>query len=237
MVSLRNNHMSMNEAKNEALIKLSSVSKSFFENGKEVSILKDLDLSVIKGEKIAIVGPSGSGKSTILSIIAGIDKPDAGEVLVNNKDLNKLSERDLALFRNQDIGIIFQSFELILPFTVAENISAPRDIAGTKDDAMVSVLLEKVGLSQKSNSNVSNLSGGEKQRTAIARSLANKPEIILADEPTGSLDRVTGRRVLDLLVSLIDKEGKTLIIITHDEDIAKMMDKTYELRDRKLIMV
>lgn len=229
--------MLMNEEANEIIIRLSAVSKSFFENEKEISILKDLDLLVRKGEKIAIVGPSGSGKSTVLSIIAGIDKPDSGEVIVNTKDLNKLSDKDLASFRNQDIGIIFQSFELILPFTVEENVSAPQDISGTRDNALISALLEEVNLSQKANSGVSNLSGGEKQRTAIARSLSNKPEIILADEPTGSLDRVTGKKVLDLLISLIEKENKALIIITHDEEVAKRMDKTYELRDRKLILI
>jgi len=232
MKSMTNKH-----DRNEVMIKLNNVSKSFFENGKEIHILKDLDLIVRRGEKVAIVGPSGSGKSTVLSIIAGIDKPDAGEVVVNSKNLNTLSEKALALFRNQDIGIVFQSFELILPFTVSENVSAPQDISGARDNVLTASLLEKVNLSQKSNSDVSNLSGGEKQRTAIARSLSNNPEIILADEPTGSLDRITGKKVLDLLIGLIEKEHKALIIITHDEEVAKRMDKTYELRDRKLILI
>lgn len=222
---------------NPIVIKLSNVSKSFFENGKAIHILKDLDLTVAKGEKIAIVGPSGSGKSTILSIIAGIDKCDRGEVIVNSKNLNTLSEKNLALFRNQDIGIVFQSFELILPFTVFENVSAPQDISNHRNDAFIESLLEEVSLSEKSHRSVSNLSGGEKQRTAIARSLANNPEIILADEPTGSLDRVTGKKVLDLLISLIEKENKTLVIITHDEEVAKRMDKIYELRNNTLILI
>lgn len=225
----------MSKQQSEIVIKLSKISKSFFENGKEINILKDLDLSVRKGEKIAIVGPSGSGKSTVLSIIAGIDKPDSGEVVVNSKNLNSLSEKASASFRNKDIGIIFQSFELILPFTVSENIQAPQDIAGKKDNALVQALLESVGLSQKANSGVANLSGGEKQRAAIARSLSNNPEIILADEPTGSLDRITGKSVLDLLINLAEKENKVLIIITHDEEVAKKMDKIYKLRDKKLL--
>jgi ABC-type lipoprotein export system ATPase subunit len=228
--------MMMKEDRDGIAIGLRGVSKSFFENGKEIVILKDLDLTVGKGEKIAIVGPSGSGKSTVLSIIAGIDKPDSGEVRVNSKDLNALTEKDLAMFRNRDIGIIFQSFELILPFTVSENVSAPQDIGGTRDDALVANLLEKVGLSPKADSGVSNLSGGEKQRTAIARSLSNNPAILLADEPTGSLDRVTGKKVLDLLMNLIEKENRTLVIITHDEEVAERMDKTYELKDKKLIL-
>ena len=222
--------------KNEIVIKLSNISKSFFENGKETNILKDVDLTVRRGEKIAIVGPSGSGKSTVLSIIAGIDTADSGDVIVNSKNLNSLSEKDLSLFRNQDIGIIFQSFELILPFTVSENVSAPQDIKGQKNNALVTSLLKDVNLLEKAQREVSNLSGGEKQRTAIARSLANNPEIILADEPTGSLDRVTGKNVLDLLVNLTEKENKVLIIITHDEEVAKKMDKIYELKDKKLIL-
>lgn len=222
--------------KNEIVIKLSNISKSFFENGKETNILKDVDLTVRRGEKIAIVGPSGSGKSTMLSIIAGIDTADSGDVIVNSKDLNSLSEKDLSLFRNQDIGIIFQSFELILPFTVSENVSAPQDIKGQKNNALVASLLKDVNLFEKAQREVSNLSGGEKQRAAIARSLANNPEIILADEPTGSLDRVTGKNVLDLLINLTEKENKVLIIITHDEEVAKKMDKIYELKDKKLIL-
>lgn len=222
--------------KNEIVIKLSNISKSFFENRKETNILKDVDLTVRRGEKIAIVGPSGSGKSTMLSIIAGIDTADSGDVIVNSKDLNSLSEKDLSLFRNQDIGIIFQSFELILPFTVSENVSAPQDIKGQKNNALVASLLKDVNLFEKAQREVSNLSGGEKQRAAIARSLANNPEIILADEPTGSLDRVTGKNVLDLLINLTEKENKVLIIITHDEEVAKKMDKIYELKDKKLIL-
>lgn len=228
--------MSTQDARSEIAIDLRGVSKSFFENGKEINILKDLDLTVSRGEKIAIVGPSGSGKSTMLSIISGIDKPDSGRVLVNSKDLSGLSEKDLAQFRNQDVGIIFQSFELILPFTVSENVSAPQDIGGTRDDALVSSLLDKVSLTQKAGSGVSNLSGGEKQRTAIARSLSNNPAILLADEPTGSLDRVTGKKVLDLLMDLVERERRTLVVITHDEEVARRMDKTYELKDKKLIL-
>ena len=222
--------------KNEIVIKLTKISKSFFEKGKETNILRDVDLTVRKGEKIAIVGPSGSGKSTVLSIIAGIDTADSGEVIVNSKDLNSLSEKDLSLFRNQDICIIFQSFELILPFTVSENVAAPQDIKGQKNNAWVLSLLKDVNLLEKAQREVSNLSGGEKQRAAIARSLANNPEIILADEPTGSLDRVTGKNVLDLLINLTEKENKVLIIITHDEEVAKKMDKIYELKDKKLVL-
>lgn len=228
--------MIMDKDKNEIVIRLNNISKSFFENGKDINILKNLDLIVRKGEKIAIVGPSGSGKSTVLSIIAGLDKPDSGDVIVNSKNLNSLSEISLSLFRNQDIGIIFQSFELILPFTVLENVSAPQDIGGRRDSGLVASLLESVSLTPKAKSGVNNLSGGEKQRTAIARSLSNNPKIILADEPTGSLDRVTGKSVLDLLINLTEKENRTLIIITHDDDVAKRMDKVYLLKDKKLML-
>ncbi|MFN4181219.1 MAG: ABC transporter ATP-binding protein [Candidatus Paceibacteria bacterium] len=216
------------------IVEIKNLSKSFEENGVKTEILKGLDLEVFEGEKVAIIGPSGSGKSTILFMLSGLDKPDQGEILVNGKNISTLSEQELALYRNKDIGFIFQSFELILPFSVTENISAPLDIAKTKNPNKVSELIDAVKLANKSESPVTNLSGGEKQRVAIARALANNPGIILADEPTGSLDATTGKSVLDLLVNLVTKEKKTLVLITHDMHIAHLMDKVYVLEDKKL---
>lgn len=218
----------------QKIIELINVNKSFEENGKKIDILNDLNLTVYEGEKIAIIGPSGSGKSTILSLIAGLDTPDSGEVWVNGKSVSSLGERELALFRNQDIGIIFQSFELILPFTVSENITAPQDIRGQMDPSVVARMMEGVNMTHKAERAVTNLSGGEKQRVAIARALVNNPKIVLADEPTGSLDSITGKHVLDILLTLVREEKRTLVIITHDKEIAKRMDKVYVLHDRTL---
>lgn len=218
------------------IINLFKVSKSFFDNEKKIDILDEVDLEIFEGEKIAIVGPSGSGKSTILSLIAGLDTPDSGEVMVGGKIINKLHSNDLAKYRNEEIGVVFQSFELILPFTVYENVSAPQEIKKSLNKSRVENLIGEVNLKHKINSPVTNLSGGEKQRVAIARALSNNPKIILADEPTGSLDRQTGNHVIELLVNLTTEEKRTLIMITHDEELAKKMDKVYVLKNKKLIL-
>jgi putative ABC transport system ATP-binding protein len=223
------------------IIELVGVTKWFNEgdgkSSRKIEILDKVDLEIFEGEKVAIVGPSGSGKSTILSLIAGLDTPVFGEVLVNGKTINRMSEKELSKYRNEEIGVIFQSFELILPFTVVENVQAPQEIKKEINKTRVEKLLEEVSLKHKTNSAVTNLSGGEKQRVAIARALSNNPKIILADEPTGSLDRTTGKHVLDLLVNLATNEKRTLIMITHDEEIAKQMDKIYQLKGKKLVQV
>ncbi len=218
------------------IIQLINVSKYFEENGRKIQILEEVNLEIFEGEKIAIVGPSGSGKSTILSLIAGLDMPDNGEIIVENKVINKMGEKELSKYRNISIGVIFQSFELILPFTVYENVITPQEIKKDINKSRVEMLLEEVNLKNKTHSPVLNLSGGEKQRVAIARALTNNPNIILADEPTGSLDRVTGSHVLELLINLTTVKKRTLLIITHDEEIAKKMDKIYLIKDRKLVL-
>lgn len=216
------------------IIELIGVTKYFTDNGRRIDILDNIDLVIYEGEKVAIVGPSGSGKSTILSLVAGLDKPISGKILVNGREVNAMTEKELSSYRNRDIGVIFQSFELILPFTVRENVQAPQDIKKVLDKVRVERLLEEVSLKEKIDSSVTNLSGGEKQRVAIARALSNDPKIILADEPTGSLDRKTGKHVLDLIVNIATTEKRTLLVITHDEEIAKQMDKIYQIKDKKL---
>jgi len=215
-------------------ISLSNITKTFATKAGPVVILEGLNLEINEGEKVAIVGPSGSGKSTLLSLLAGLDTPTEGTLSVAGVELTTLGERALAQYRNETVGVIFQSFELVVPFTVQENVAAPLDIKGRADSARVALLLSRVGLGERVDAYPQTLSGGEKQRVAIARALVNSPSIILADEPTGSLDRETGKAVLDLLFEEITREKKTLVVITHDQEIARRMDRVFELRGKQL---
>ncbi len=222
----------------DIIIKIKKLKKEFTDNGAPLVIFENTDLEIRHGEKIAIVGASGSGKSTLLSLLAGLDKPTEGEIFVKDIQINNLSEKELSDYRNREVSIIFQSFELISPFTAYENIRAPLDIRGNISDIEIKStannLLEEVGLSGRKDSFPSTLSGGEKQRVAIARALASNTDIILADEPTGSLDRKTGEMVFDLLLKEVSKLSKTLIVITHDMSIAEKMDRIIELKDKNL---
>jgi putative ABC transport system ATP-binding protein len=215
-------------------ITLTNLGKSFTTPTGTLEILVGINATIAHEEKVAIIGPSGSGKSTLLALLAGLDTPTTGDITVHHTHLNTLDERALAHYRNNTIGIIFQSFELILPFTVAENVAAPQDIAGRSNPARVQDLIQRVGLTERAHAFPQTLSGGEKQRVAIARALVNNPEIILADEPTGSLDRTTGAAVLELLLEEATREHKTLIIITHDQHIASRMDRVFVLQDKQL---
>lgn len=220
------------------MITLKNVSKSFYLGTEKIDILKNVDLTIRAGEKIAIVGPSGSGKTTLLSLIAGLDTPDEGEVMVAETSVAHLDSRGLARFRSETIGVVFQSFELVMPFTAMENVMAPLDIAGKGDKherhATSETLLLAVGLSHRKGAMPGTLSGGEKQRVAIARALVMKPQVVLADEPTGSLDRMTGGKIIDLLLDQVAKSTATLVVITHDMSISEKMDRVFELRDGTL---
>lgn len=228
------NIKNMAQETNKPIIDLTNINKSFIEGDSVIKILENLDLKIFTGEKVAIIGPSGSGKSTLLSLLAGLDTQDEGEIIIDGVNLKKLKQDDLSNYRNKTIGIVFQSFELVSPFNAIENIEAPSDIAGKTDSAYARELIISVGLKDKEYAYPSTLSGGEKQRVAIARALINKSKIILADEPTGSLDRETGKKVLDLLLNEVTKEKKTLVLITHDEHIANQMDRILEIKDKKL---
>lgn len=223
------------------LIKIENLKKEFGDNDTPLVIFENTNLQIKDGEKVAIVGASGSGKSTLLSLLAGLDRPTEGEIYVKNHKLSELSLDELSEYRNKQISIIFQSFELVSPFNSFENISAPLDIRGTfttKDiEDITNTLLLEVGLKDRAYSFPSTLSGGERQRVAIARALASNADIILADEPTGSLDSKTGGMVLDLLLREVDKRGKTFIIITHDMNIAEKMDRVIELKDKNLHVI
>ena len=191
-------------------------------------------MEIKTGDKVAIVGASGSGKSTFLSIISGLDKPTSGKVIIDGVDINSLSEKDLAIFRNQKVSIIFQSFELVQFFTAYENIMLPLSIRDRKDPSKVEGIIESVNLSHRKDNMPSTLSGGEQQRVAIARAIASGSEIIFADEPTGNLDAVTGKKILDILLKIVSDSKKTFIIITHDMNIANQMDFIYNMQDGKL---
>jgi putative ABC transport system ATP-binding protein len=215
-------------------ITFKNVSKSYLTPTGTVDILENVSFSINAQERIAIVGPSGSGKTTALSLLAGLDRPSSGSIVVGGKEISALSEKELAVYRNREMGIIFQSFELILPFTVNENITAPLDIAKRSDSDRVDALIDQVSLTHRREAYPVTLSGGEKQRVAIARALSNDPSLILADEPTGSLDQKTGATVLDMLLAEVEKEHKTLIVITHDESIAARMDRVFKIADKQI---
>jgi putative ABC transport system ATP-binding protein len=220
------------------ILKLEGVTKTFTVNaqsGGDLTIFSGADFTIKSGEKVAIIGPSGSGKSTLLSLIGLLDSPSSGEIFLEGDTVGALTDVNLSRLRNEKIGFIFQSFELIAPFTVRENINAPLEIGGVKPEPeFVESLINTLGLAARANSMPGTLSGGEKQRVAIARALVRRPALILADEPTGSLDRATGEVVLDLLLNTVSKLETTLIIITHDESIAKQMDRVFVIRDKAI---
>lgn len=217
------------------ILTVSDVSKRFNTPEGPVSILEHLSFSVKKGEKVAIIGPSGSGKSTLLSLIGLLDTPTEGHILIDGKDVSTLSEAEQARVRNEKIGFVFQSFELIAPFTAFENITAPLDVGGVPvAGSLAEELLRDIGLVERRDAMPFTLSGGEKQRIAIARALVREPAILLADEPTGSLDRATGLHVLSMLLDVVQKKQTTLLLITHDESIAERMDRVFVIRDRTL---
>lgn len=204
----------------------------------EVVALKELNLHVEKGEIRAVVGPSGSGKTTLINIIGGIDKPNAGRVIVDDMDITKLSKKELLNYRRKHIGIIFQFFNLIPTLTAYENVELPMVLAGLPREMRkkrIMELLRLVGIEKRAHHRPDQLSGGEQQRVAIAAALANDPPLILADEPTGELDTVTGRQIAELFRRLRDELGKTIIIVTHDISIAKISDRISRILDGQII--
>lgn len=219
------------------MITVKHISKTFLDGDNKTVILKDITLSVETGQRIAIIGPSGSGKSTLLSILSGLDKPTTGKVIIDGVDISSLEEKELALFRNKKISIIFQAFELVQFFTAYENVMLPLSIRNEINNNTVDTLFNEINLTHRKHNMPATLSGGEQQRVAIARALASGSEIIFADEPTGNLDAVNGKKVMDLLLSTIQENKKTFIIITHDMNIAKRMDAIYEIQDGMLTLL
>jgi len=219
------------------MIHVTNLTKTFHDGSRDIEILKGLTLSVPTGQKVAIIGPSGSGKSTLLSLISGLDRPTSGSVVIDGIDIASLAEQDLAVFRNQKVSIVFQSFELVQFFSAYENVILPLAIRNQKDPATIDQIFHDVELTHRKHNMPSTLSGGEQQRVAIARTIAAGSEIIFADEPTGNLDAKTGAKILDLLLRTVASGGKTLVVITHDMNIAKQMDVIYRLEDGKLVPV
>ncbi|WP_324615018.1 ABC transporter ATP-binding protein [Hyphomicrobium album] len=200
-----------------------------------VGILRDVDLDAREGQSLAIVGPSGSGKTSLLMVTAGLERATGGKVEVAGHDLSKMGEDDLALMRGAEIGIIFQSFHLVPTMTALENVALPLEFAGEGNaQAAARELLQEVGLSHRMDHFPAQLSGGEQQRVAIARALSRRPKLILADEPTGNLDRRTGGHIVDLLFGLQRRREATLILVTHDEKLAGACDRIIRMADGRI---
>ncbi len=225
----------------DTLLKLTDVSKSFAsaEGGPVLSILRNVSLTMNAGDSVAFVGPSGSGKSTLLHLIGGLDKPDSGDVLLNGQNLAKLPEKDLAKIRNKQIGFVFQAHHLLPQCTVLENVLVPtlalKRSASEEQVERARKLLDRVGLSDRLSHRPAQLSGGERQRVAVVRALINAPKLLLADEPTGSLDQNSAVTLADLLVQLNEQENTALIVVTHSLDIARRMKVVYELKEGSLV--
>ena len=215
---------------------MTDVSLILQSNAGSVNILKNISLKIEQGESIGLVGPSGSGKSSLLMVMGGLEKASAGKVQVLGNDFGRMSEDDLARFRRAHMGIVFQSFHLIPTMTALENIASPLELAGARDAMQRAEReLEAVGLAHRAEHYPAQMSGGEQQRTALARAAVTRPDILLADEPTGNLDAQTGDAIVDLLFGLRDKYGSTLILVTHALDLAARCDRIVQLRDGEVM--
>ena len=224
-------------ADSTTLFALRGVSRTYGSSPHEVFALRDVDLEIADGEYVVIVGPSGSGKTTLLQLLAALDRPTAGEIELDGRDLAALDDRELSRIRSEEIGIIFQQFNLIPTLSAIDNVEAALAPSGIKGDALrarAGEVLAQVGLAHRTTHLPSQLSGGEQQRVAIARALANRPRVLLADEPTGNLDSATGRDILGLLADLSAQGGQTIVLITHDDDVAANAQRLLRMRDGEI---
>ena len=223
----------------EKIIELKDICKSYFiGDNEELKVLKNINLTVNKGEFVAIVGASGSGKSTLMNIIGALDKPTSGSYVLAGENIAEMKDKELSKIRNSKIGFVFQTFNLIARTNALKNVALPMLYAGLPSktaNERAKVLLEQVEMTDRIYHNPNELSGGQKQRVAIARSMANNPDIILADEPTGALDSVTGRLIMDLFHKLHKEQGKTIILITHSPELASECQRIITLKDGEII--
>ena len=217
-----------------ALLRFEGVSKRFHRGAEEVVALDNVDLSIEPGEFVALIGPSGSGKSTLLHLAGGLDHPDGGRILLGDRDLATMSIGERAKLRRREVGFVFQFFHLIPTLTVTENVELPLLLDGVKSNGRTSELLERVGIGHRAAHLPGELSGGELQRAAIARALVARPQVILADEPTGNLDSATSEAVLALLTEQVVESGAALVMVTHDRDVAALAPRVHTLRDGRL---
>lgn len=219
-----------------SILSVADLTKTYPSGGRNLTVLDNVSFAIEKGESCAIVGPSGSGKTTLLGLCAGLDKPSSGSVMLHDSDLGKLSEDERAFTRNQHVGFIFQSFNLMPTLTALENVMIPIELKGEKDAKSRSMdLLAKVGLADRHNHYPSQLSGGEQQRVSIARAFANNPSILFADEPTGNLDQETGATIEQLIFDINADQGTTLVMVTHDLELAQRTGRVIQMRGGKLV--
>ncbi|MGE5546869.1 MAG: ABC transporter ATP-binding protein [Solirubrobacterales bacterium] len=219
----------------EPLIQLRGVTLKLASLAGEVNVLRGMDLAVLPGETVGVVGPSGSGKSTMLMVVAGLERATAGAVRVAGRELSALDEDALARFRRENVGIVFQSFHLVPTMTALENVAVPLELAGAADAfARAEQELQAVGLGHRLDHYPGQLSGGEQQRVALARAFVARPRLLLADEPTGNLDGATGRTIMDLLFTLHDRAGTTLVLVTHDPALAARCSRVVHVEDGRI---
>lgn len=222
----------------EKLIELTDIYKSYTVGGEQLPVLQDINLTVSRGEFVAIVGASGSGKSTLMNIIGALDRPTSGSYMLEGQDIRQMNDKQLSRIRNRKIGFVFQTFNLIPRTSAVKNVCLPMLYAGIPADKTMKRarrLLEQVDMGERMKRNPNELSGGQKQRVAIARSMANDPQIILADEPTGALDSVTGRMIMDLFHDLHKKQGKTIVLITHSPQLAQECQRIVSIKDGRIV--
>jgi putative ABC transport system ATP-binding protein len=223
------------DTEKSALLTASQLNKTVQVGEQKLSIIKDVDIYVNAGEFVVIMGKSGSGKSTLLGLLAALDYPDSGTVSLADQTLSSLDEDSLAVIRQRDMGFVFQSFHLLPTLTVAENIAFPLDIARRPNPARVNELIDAVDLGHRRHSLPNQLSGGEQQRTAVARALVSHPKIVFADEPTGNLDEQNADQVMQLLLNLRQQVGSALVVVTHDPALAEMADRVITMHDGRIV--